>query len=188
MKKCKLCERSVKAKGLCGAHYYRANSKRPARATRDMSDRERFESSFEKQSNGCWVWTKGTGHFDYGMFWVGGKTIGAHRYSYILHKEPIPEGMFVCHTCDNPRCVNPDHLFLGTPKDNMGDKLAKGRGNHPRGEAHPLAKLSDADVDEARRLAETMTKTAIAKRFGVSRSLISMIANSAHRPNSSTPA
>ena len=93
--------------------------------------RERF---FEKvtKTNGCWIWTACTHHqWGYGHFGVGGKTLAAHRVSWELHFGPIPDGLLVCHRCDNPPCVNPDHLFLGTNADNAADRVAKGRSVYP---------------------------------------------------------
>lgn len=75
----------------------------------------------------CWTWTaakiKG-----YGTMNVGGKNCGAHRIAWELFNGPIPDGLHACHHCDNPSCVNPSHIFLGTHQDNMADKQAKGRG------------------------------------------------------------
>ena len=75
----------------------------------------------------CWQWTGGKSSLGYGDMMIEGKRIGAHRFSYQLHHGPIPEGMWICHHCDNPKCINPDHLFIGTHQDNSNDKIKKGR-------------------------------------------------------------
>jgi len=88
---------------------------------------ERFWSHVAK-SDGCWLWTAHVNRTGYGHFALSrSRGRSAHRVSHELNIGPIPSGMLVCHRCDNPRCVRPDHLFLGTPSDNMHDKVAKGR-------------------------------------------------------------
>ena len=90
-------------------------------------DPEELFWSHVAKSDGCWLWTAGLNR-GYGAFAVHRKDIGAHRYSWMLENGPIPDGLFVLHRCDNPPCVRPDHLFIGTQLDNMLDKMSKGRG------------------------------------------------------------
>jgi hypothetical protein len=104
------------------------------------------------EGDDCWEWHRHIAADGYGHVGVPGerKVIGAHRASWIVHNGPIPTGLFVCHTCDNRRCVRPDHLFLGTHLDNMRDKVAKGRHVTSRGEQHGNAKITDEQVRQIR--------------------------------------
>lgn len=91
---------------------------------------EEVRASFLKRvvtTDSCWIWMGVTGHYGYGSLWFEGKTRWAHRVSFHIFKEPIPKGLLVMHSCDNPWCVNPNHLFSGTQKDNIQDALKKGR-------------------------------------------------------------
>lgn len=137
--------------------------------TRDITVRfaERF---MPEPMSGCWLWT-GAATKGYGIITHGGRITKAHRVSYELHRGPIPPGLFVCHRCDNPGCVNPDHLFLGTIADNNADKMAKGR--QRCGEATNLAKLTAAQVLEIR--ASNLPRLKIAATFGISRSCVQQI-------------
>lgn len=110
---------------------------------------DRFWSKVDK-SGDCWEWAGAKNHNGYGRFHLPVKQCRAHRFSYILTHGHIPPGMCVCHTCDNPGCVNPDHLWLGTIADNMKDKERKGRSMHPRGESLPQSKLTEKQVLEIR--------------------------------------
>lgn len=128
------------------------------------------------RSEDCWPWL--AGKFDergYGCYQVAGRCRRAHRYAYEIAVGPIPAGMHVCHKCDNPSCVNPSHLFLGTHDDNMADKLTKGRA--PRGEQNAAAKLTAPQVIEIRRRAaeREATNAMLAKEFGVSTVMVSKI-------------
>lgn len=91
-----------------------------------MIIQERIEKRLVIDTSGCWIWMGGTSH-GYGHIKINGKTKKVHRVMWELTNGPIPEGIFVLHTCDIPECANPDHLFLGTHTDNMRDMIKKGR-------------------------------------------------------------
>jgi hypothetical protein len=113
------------------------------------------------------------------------KTLLAHRVSYELANGPIPDGIHCLHKCDNPKCVNHEHLFLGTQKDNSNDMVAKGRCRVPglSGENHPMAKLSNKDVEKIKILYSigNTTMREIAGKFGVTRSMIGKIISGRNR-------
>lgn len=93
-------------------------------------DRPIAERFFEKVNKGenCWLWTATKDQKGYGKFWDGARQVSAHRWALEnLAGKKIPEGLLACHKCDTPSCVNPDHIFIGTPMDNMRDKIEKGR-------------------------------------------------------------
>lgn len=95
----------------------------------NLSLKERF-FKYVNKTDSCWIWTGSPNSTGYGNLDIDGKKVKAHRVSWILHKGEIPEGMYICHTCDTPLCVNPEHLFLGTAKSNMQDMKDKGRRNY----------------------------------------------------------
>lgn len=107
-------------------------------------DIQRFETKFVKgEPDECWEWLAWRDKDGYGNTTLSGKFWRANRASYRIYKGKIEDGLHVLHTCANPPCVNPNHLFLGTSKDNVNDMLAKGRGNPPKGENHPMATASE---------------------------------------------
>ena len=139
--------------------------------------RDRLLSRISITPAGCWEYTGSRNHKGYGAIGLGGKrggSTGAHRASWMVHHGAIPDGLQVLHRCDNPPCVNPDHLFVGTPADNMNDKVQKGRASGPRGESHPRHKLTSADVQEirSRYAAGGTTMRALAAEYDVSRPCI----------------
>lgn len=125
----------------------------------------------------CWPWrfTVNNYRFPYGSYRFSGQTQKAHRVSWQLHYGPIPNGMSVCHKCDNPPCINPAHLFLGTHAENMADMASKGRAGAPRGEASKCAKLTADQVLSAKRDLATDTVSEVARRFGVAHSTMRRI-------------
>ncbi len=138
----------------------------------------------------CWEWTGNKHKRGYGKFWVDGRTDLAHRFSWVLHNGQVPESMFICHHCDNPSCVNPSHLFCGTPMDNRKDMVSKNRHYHGErhylkhspervsGELNFLSKLKDQDVlDMRRRHRNGETVSEISKDFDVTKANIYCIVN-----------
>lgn len=126
----------------------------------------------------CWTWTAATGRGGYGVLRANNKQQRAHRYSYELHYGPVPNGLWVLHRCDNPPCVRPDHLFLGTVRDNVADMDAKGRRVAPAGTANTMAKLTESDILTIRKLvAEGIPQKELSAIYGVSRGTISLAVN-----------
>lgn len=125
---------------------------------------------------GCWNWTGNLFQGGYGVYkckaLTGRKQINASRASWMIHNGPIEAKQFVCHSCDNRRCCNPDHLFLGDAKKNMEDCVAKDRMN--KGEDRPMSKLTEEKVIELRALFSkgALTYRAAAKKYGVATSCI----------------
>ena len=150
--------------------------------------KERFEAKVNRldHPSGCWSWTGAKQPVGYGNFSIDGTIHQAHRVSYELYKGTIPKGLYVLHQCDNPNCVNPEHLFLGTCKDNMRDMWAKGRQAKPiftKGHKfefmdglHPKCKLSVEEILCIRRHQAQGTKMRlICKMFDISQQTHSSI-------------
>ena len=171
---CVLCDRPSIGRKLCRRHYNQMAKRKRLADFPILGPEDVFESRYEK-SDGCWIWRGGKNGYGYGIFLLPGEVpVRAHRYAYERVHGPIPEGMVVMHSCDNPPCVNPAHLSLGTRDDNNQDKKRKGR--HPHGDVHHWTKLSEQQVREIRRLlAAGMKQKDIAVMYGADQSTISNI-------------
>lgn len=174
------------ARGWCRKHYWRW--RRHGDLNRGfLSDEDRFLAKVNritgpvyKDLGRCWTWTGKVDKGGYGR--IISKTKGttkAHRLSWMLFNGSVPDGLCVLHRCDNPRCVNPSHLFLGTNLDNIEDRNNKGRSKGARGESSGTAKLTSAQVLEIRRRHRPRSArnsgAALAREFGVSQATISML-------------
>ena len=128
-----------------------------------------------RKSDGCWLWTGSSGPNRYGEVRLNGRRMGAHRMAWILAYGAIPDGISVLHHCDNPPCVRPDHLFLGTDNDNIQDMIRKGRNRPGSGERHALHKLTDEKVARIRAIYAQggVSQIELATEYGVDESVIS---------------
>lgn len=142
--------------------------------------KDRFEAKFQARAPGeCWEWTGALSDGRYGSIGLDhtGRMGLAHRVSYEIYKGPIPAGLIVCHRCDNTKCVNPGHLFLGTHKDNMDDCLKKGR-RAQIGETTTTAKLTEDAVREIRNTPKRKGNFLILmKKYGIGTSQLWRIRN-----------
>ena len=144
---------------------------------------ERFWSKVEvRGKDECWPWKAATRRKEegYGAFWMNGRHHPANRVALQLSGVNMPDGMVACHTCDNPGCCNPAHLFVGTPRENNDDKVMKGR--HSKGSKHGMAKLTDEQIEEIKRHKPPGVKQVraglpqeLANKFGISRAYVSVV-------------
>lgn len=141
------------------------------------AEKYRFFAKIESPNeSGCMEWKAARNAKGYGQFGVSGKMRVASRLAYELANGPIPDGMLVCHTCDNPPCCNPAHLFLGSAKDNQADKANKGRCALQSGSKNNLARLTESVVLEIRAMrADGYKVSDLAHRFNVHQTTISKV-------------
>lgn len=179
---CKNIFRPLKSRLKYGVKYCgrKCHLARPVQTAEAKFLSQRIATSKET----CWNWN-GTLHKDgYGVFYTptrsgDKKTLLAHRFAWELVNGNIPAGLCICHKCDNPRCVNTNHLFVGTQLDNIADMVAKGRGRHLAGVEIAMSKLNDEKVRQMRaiRTAESTTLSVLADRFGVTKATVSKAIN-----------
>lgn len=138
-----------------------------------INEQEAFHTSYTVTPSGCWEWNRNRNVYGYGRIGKKNRAITAHRLSWEINRGPIPPGLFICHKCDNPPCVNPDHLFLGTCKDNLNDMWSKGRYKVRRGE---LATGSKLTKDQAIAIyLDGRKHLDIAQAYGVTRECVGRI-------------
>ena len=173
------CDHEAVARGYCTNHYYAFRKhgdpqKVVQKQYHGLTLTERFWR-YVKKEEGCWQWLSYIDPVGYGRLNYKGRPMLASRISYLLHFGEIPDGMAVCHKCDNPSCTNPDHLFLGTQADNIADMEKKGRARK-RGKPgidHHNSKMNDEAVKDIR--SNGASDADNAKKYSVSRATIHSI-------------
>lgn len=179
------CEKAAKSRGMCNTHYERYRLGRNVspdapKQWHGLSNKDRFEKYFKVDESGCWLWLGSLNNKGYGQFNLkGDRPVPAHRASWFIYKGEIPANpdsayrtLYVLHRCDNPKCVNPEHLFLGSQQGNMDDKMQKGRHGYgvSLGERHGNARLTVEIVREIR--ASSESDAVLSARYGISRPTI----------------
>ena len=203
-KTCKVsgCENKYRSIGLCSTHWKinkkygtatplcwcgepaqtRVGSYASSLLCKSHTLTERFWGYVDiRNPEECWEWKGTRTAANYGLIWWNDGLQYAHRLSLELDGRPVPVRWHACHTCDNPPCVNPNHLFPGTPRTNVQDMILKGR--HSHGDSHHNAKITDEEVLIVRQLAEKgVFLSDIAEQFGVTPGYVSEIVSNRKRP------
>src|SRR5690625_5211179 len=175
------CERPRLCRGFCRTHYerWRKHGDPTVSITRTgMAEVDRFWDQVDRRSDGeCWPWLGSVDQGGYGVFSVRRQATRAHRYAVVLAGRALLASEVVMHSCDNPPCVNPAHLHIGTQADNIADKMAKGRHRALVGVQSHRAKLSDADVRKIRELCERgeISQARIGEMYGIGQDQVSRI-------------
>lgn len=153
------CGSKAVSRGFCPKHLYRFKKYGDPNVVSAIygDTSKRLKSKVSVDENGCWIWQGSISPNGYGTTTHKNKRISSHRLSYLTFKGEIPKGLFVCHSCDIKACINPDHLFVGTGKDNMQDMLKKGRNPVPwsKGKTRMDSKKLDDAVKKATRVRRT---------------------------------
>jgi hypothetical protein len=175
IKKCAKCDNKIHARGLCNTHYRRLQSNNELGKrlySGHLSIEERLELLSERiTESGCQIWKYSLNKQGYGKIQINSKTHRAHRLAYETYIGEIPEGFSVCHTCDVRSCINPDHLFIGTTKDNAMDMVNKDR--QAKGKKVASSKLSEEDIIKIR--SDERSQRKIAVDYNVSQLTISNV-------------
>jgi hypothetical protein len=168
---CMLCGNPSIGRKLCRPCYERAKRKGTLDDYPVLGPQDVFWTRVQKTET-CWLWTGTHNQGGYGIFLLPGEVpVRAHRYAYEQVKGPIPAGLILLHSCDNPPCVNPDHLTPGTRKDNLYDSMAKGR--RPKGAKHWNSKMTDAQAQKIKDAPKTTAaRKALAAEIGVNLSTV----------------
>ena len=147
------CQQISKMTGRTEASIYHVLSRNNIKNTKEVKLKDRFLKNINKNTNnGCWEWVMARNKWGYGRTGYRGKTYAAHRISMMIFKGfDINSKLCICHKCDNRRCVNPKHLFIGTYKDNIRDMFRKGRNRNQNGENNSQSKLREEQVREIRK-------------------------------------
>ena len=167
------CDRKHSAKGFCNIHYQRHLGGIATNGNKKPTLEERIMSKTIKLKNGCWLWTgaksggNGTEKYKYGYINVSGKIKRVHRVLYEITNNIVLDKKHLLHRCDNPACVNPEHMFVGNHQDNMNDMISKKRDYHPKGELNH-SKLTEKQVLKIRAMAKNGdSSTLLSIQFGV---------------------
>lgn len=174
------CDREVNSRGWCHKHYYRwyvhgdPTFTCQSRKLKYKNSRDVLESGFlKREPDDCWEWLRSLSPFGYGKAWWNGKMYQAHRLSWEAYNGEIPDGLCVLHRCDNPKCINPSHLFLGSHKDNNKDMAKKGRHWDCRGSNNPRTNLTEENILEIRSLIQKgVSPLEISTMYNVNRPVI----------------
>lgn len=176
------CDRAVRRRKMCGMHYARVLRHGSPEPTKGCSGtpQERFERlGWNITESGCWEWKEFTNTDGYGMFRMASTSpmIGAHKASHVIYKGEVATGEVVRHTCDNPPCVNPDHLVLGTVADNVDDCVARKRRSPQRGNHNNARKISSEDAASIRETYARggVSQQSLADEYGVTQAAISAV-------------
>lgn len=174
------CGKHAWARTWCRMHYARMHKRGSLDLPPIKSNSERFNELFARAGDDeCWLWRGGRNAAGYGQFYENGVHIPkmAHRISFMYFRGHVPRGLCVCHKCDNPPCVNPSHLFLGTNLDNARDSIKKGRNQH--GDSHCHAKLTSAAVRRIRAEYKPRinSQSMLARQYGCTQTAIFCVLN-----------